>query len=93
MLTRPSIDGAAVAYANYSHADFCAKALPKWRQELVSRFGASAEEAEECDLCMLNVWHPWGHPAFKDPLCLLDASSVSSYEETFFFCLCLMFLE
>ena len=23
-----------------------------------------------------NIWHPFEHPAYRDPLCLLDTSSV-----------------
>lgn len=81
MLTRPTLDGAVMPFSTYTHADFGANAVPMFRQELVSRFGVAEEEAANCDLCLLNVWIPWGNPAFKDPLGLLDASTVRYEDE------------
>lgn len=43
---------------------------------LVQRFGMSEEEVKNSDLMWINFWHPIDRPAFKDPLCLLDASTV-----------------
>lgn len=73
-------EGVWKRFSNYIHADFGATAVPKWREELVDRFGVQKEEAQRCDICMVNVWHPVGRPAFKNPLCLLDFSSLEDYK-------------
>merc|ERR1712216_700706 len=40
------------------------------------RFGVPAEEANSCDLCMLNMWQPRTWPAWTEPLALLDWTSL-----------------
>lgn len=66
------------AYAQYAHSDYGKDCEETMRYLLTERFKIpESEVAEEvCDLCVVNVWHPRDWPAYKWPLCLLDASSV-----------------
>lgn len=43
--------------------------------------GFSEEESNSVDICSVNVWHPRDIPAWKDPLCLLDVSTVDLANE------------
>jgi hypothetical protein len=43
---------------------------------LAARFKVPEQELASSDICMYNVWHPRDRPAYKDPLCLLDCTSV-----------------
>lgn len=64
----------AMAYAGFAHTDAGPGQVAHFRRSLL-RLGVPEEEAESCDLGMFNLWHPYDRPAFKNPLCLLDASS------------------
>jgi len=81
--TRPGYQhgGARAEYARFSHADFGPESPPMWRRLLTERFGVPEGDAQACDLCMLNIWHPWDRPAYRDPLCLLDMTSVNLEKE------------
>lgn len=68
------------AYSRFAHTDVGPDNVPSWRRMLVKR-GVPEEEAETCDLCMFNVWHPVDRPAFRDPLCLLDAQTANLEED------------
>ena len=35
-----------------------------------------AEEARRCGLCTAGLWQPLDHPAYRDPFCLLDATTL-----------------
>ena len=41
----------------------------------------AAAEAETCDIVMGGIWHPIERPAYKDPLCLLDFSSLEGFKD------------
>lgn len=73
------------AYAKFAHSDFGPAFEPIFRRMLTTRFGVPEREAQECGLCALNLWAPFDHPAYKDPLCMLDASSVHMEKETVLF--------
>ena len=40
------------------------------------------EEVESCWTCICNIWFPREHPAYKNPLAMLDASSVDVTEKS-----------
>lgn len=61
-------------YARFSHADAAPGMVETWRQTLAKR-GVPEQVAKTCDICCFNIWHPFDRPAYRDPLCLLDASS------------------
>merc|ERR1711939_531662 len=63
------------AYARFAHTDFGPDYVQTLRESLVRR-GVPKEEAETCRMSVVNVWFPIERPAFKDPLCLLDATTV-----------------
>lgn len=67
------------SYARFAHSDACAESPPLWRLQLMD-FGVLEEEAKTCDILMVNLWHPRDRPAYKDPLCLLDFSSLAPEE-------------
>jgi len=62
--------------SRFAHSDASARSPPIFRNTLVKRFGYSEEEANSVDICSFNIWHPIEYPAYRDPLCLLDSSSV-----------------
>lgn len=66
------------AYARFCHCDAGPDSPDVlWRRILVKRGGLPEEEVRDCDIEMVNVWHPFDHPAYKNPLCLLDATTVN----------------
>ena len=42
---------------------------------LVDKYKFSPAELDSLDIMMVNIWHPFDRPAYKDPLCFLDATS------------------
>lgn len=70
-------------YADVCHTDYGAESPALLREFLVSNFQVPEEEAEGCEMMVANVWFPWDRPAYLDPLCILDASSVRWPEEVF----------
>lgn len=70
-------------YARFAHADASRASPQAWRRMLghvsskAKGLPMSAEELASVDLCMVNIWLPRDRPAYKDPLCLLDVSSVN----------------
>lgn len=63
-------------YGRLAHTDYGPEFEPLFRKMLVERMGLPEEEARSCGLCVVNLWAPIERPAYKDPLCLLDHSSV-----------------
>lgn len=68
------------AYAGFAHSDGCASSIGAFRQALVQS-GVPEAEAATCDILMAGIWHPIDRPAFKNPLCLLDGSTVHTPED------------
>lgn len=70
-------------YAGFSHIDFSGVHVPNWRRLVQHpRYGVPAAVAEEADILALNIWHPYDRPAYKNPLCLVDARSVDMEQDT-----------
>jgi len=63
-----------MSYALFAHSDAGPGVVGGWRRFLVKN-GVPEEEAKSCDVAMFNFWHPFDRPAYKDPLCFLDATS------------------
>jgi len=62
--------------AKFAHCN-ASKDFPlSWRKGLVKNHGCMQEVADHHDIFMVNVWHPRDIPAYKDPLGLLDRSTV-----------------
>ena len=64
------------SYARFAHSDYGPEFEPLLRRLLVTRYGFGEAEARSCGMACLGFWTPIDHPAYKDPLCLLDCSSV-----------------
>lgn len=69
-------------YSGFTHLDFGPNFEPLWRKLLVHRYKVPLEEAESCGLCLVHTWHPIDRPAYQNPLCLLDYSSVDLQTES-----------
>lgn len=63
-------------YVRYAHSDYGPGSPETLRWMLTDHFKVPPEELENTELCVANVWHPLDHPAWNDPLCLLDAASL-----------------
>jgi hypothetical protein len=70
------------AYAGFAHIDFGPGFDERWRKNLVSRYGLSQDEVANLDVATINAWQPFDNPAYKNPLCLLDYSSVDMDQDT-----------
>jgi len=68
-------------YSRFCHSDFGPNSPPMMRRFLIDECGVPEEEVERSDMLMANVWFPKDHPAYRDPFCLLDATSVKWPEE------------
>lgn len=68
-------------YARFVHADYGASSPPTMRQMLKERFKVPEAQLDQLEVCIVNIWHPIDRPAFKDPLCLLDATSIAPGSE------------
>lgn len=79
---KPGAAKGNLAYADFAHIDFGLGFEPLFRRMLVGREGWSEEEAQGCELMVVTLWQPFDHPAYKDPFCLLDCSSVHLEKET-----------
>lgn len=64
------------------HTDYGPAFEEQFRTVLHRRYGLSAEEASTCGLCVANMWVPVDRPAFKDPLVLLDCTTLDVEKET-----------
>lgn len=69
------------SYSRFAHSDAGAESPAMFRLLLQGKFGLKKEDAENCEIMMVNIWHPRDHPAYRDPLCLLDATSLQPGEE------------
>ena len=69
------------SYARFAHSDYGPEFEPLFRRVLTGRYGFSKAEAESCGLCVAGYWAPFDRPAYKDPLCLLDCTSVDLEKE------------
>lgn len=63
------------SYARFAHSDYGPDYEDQFRSVLEHRFGVPPDEASGCGLCLVGFWAPIERPAYRDPLCLLDASS------------------
>jgi len=63
--------------SRFAHSDASARSPMIFRKTLVKKFGFSEDRANAVDICSCNIWHPIEYPAYRDPLCLLDASTVN----------------
>lgn len=63
-------------YAKFAHADSGPISPEVFRGMLVGRFGLPEEEVKNSYVVLVNFWTPFDRPAYKNPLCLLDASTV-----------------
>jgi len=68
-------------FSRFCHSDYGPGSPAMMRRKLVEDFDVPEEEAGSCDLLIANVWLPRDRPAYTDPLCLLDASSMRWPEE------------
>lgn len=78
-LVRTEATGRGVSanrYARHAHSDYGPKFEPLFRRLLVHRYKVPEEEATSCGVCVLNLWTPIDRPAYRDPLCVLDYSSL-----------------
>lgn len=69
-------------YSGFTHLDFGPAFEPLWRKMLIHRYKVPEEEANSCGLCLVHTWHPIDRPAYQNPLCLLDFSTVNVKEES-----------
>lgn len=63
-------------FAQYAHSDYGPESPATMRQMAELRWNVPHEEVESCWTCICNIWFPREHPAYKNPLAMLDASSV-----------------
>lgn len=73
-------NGRVFPYAGFTHADYGPEFEPLFRRMLMHREGLPEAEALGCGLCAANLWVPAGRPAYKNPICLLDGSSLKDWE-------------
>ena len=71
----------SASYARFAHSDYGPEYEPIFRRLLSSRYGLSKDEAENCGICLVGYWAPIERPAYRDPLCLLDSTSVDLEKE------------
>ena len=69
-------DAGTPSYARLAHADYGPEYETMLRETLVHRYKLPAEEARRCGLCTAGLWQPLDHPAYRDPFCLLDATTL-----------------
>lgn len=60
----------------FSHADYGPDYEEQVRTVLATRYGLPEAEARACGLCLVNMWAPVERPAYRNPLALLDGSTV-----------------
>ena len=53
----------------------------QFRVVLEHRYGMSHEYAQECGICLVNLWCPVERPAYKNPLVLMDCSTMKDLEQ------------
>lgn len=69
-------------YSRVAHSDYGPDFEPLFRRALVASCGVPEEEASTCGICVANLWAPIERPAYKDPVCFLDGSTVQVEKET-----------
>lgn len=66
------------AYSLYMHCDFSPDTLAPFAQRVVAESGsANAYPASHWDFAFYNLWRPIGSVAEKDPLVVIDASTIA----------------
>lgn len=65
-----------------AHSDYGPAFEKQFRLLLEKRYKVPQEEAQSCGVCLANLWRPIERPAYKDPLALLDASTIQMQTET-----------
>ena len=64
------------AYARFAHTAYSSHFEPLLRRMLVGREGMSEDAANSCGLCTAGLWSAVEYPAYREPLALLDCTSV-----------------
>jgi len=70
---------ATMSYAGFAHTDAGPGAVKGWRLVL-PELGVPEAEAQNCAVCMMNLWFPRDRPAYQNPLCVLDVASLPSQD-------------
>ncbi len=66
------------AYSLYMHCDFSPNGWTKLARHFIRAAGAQVEYSDEAwDFALYNLWRPVGGPVERDPLVLIDASTVA----------------
>ena len=77
-----AVNDVSEGYATgFAHADYGPENEEQFRTVLEHRYGMSHEEAQSCGICLVNMWCPVERPAYKNPLALMDCSTMKSLEE------------
>ena len=63
------------AFAQFAHTDYSPDFEPLLRRMLVGRHGLSEADATSCGMVAAGLWTPVGHPAYLDPLALLQRAT------------------
>jgi len=67
------------AYSLYMHCDFSPRGWTKLARRMIKAAGATMDYAEpEWDFALYNLWRPIGGAVERDPLVLIDASTVDA---------------
>ena len=65
------------AYARFLHCDYSLDDAHATALRLVQKRGLALEDYESKEFAWYNAWQPFDHDAVKNPLALLDATSLS----------------
>ena len=77
-----AINNVADGYAmGFAHTDYGPENEGQFRVVLEHRYGMSHEYAQECGICLVNLWCPVERPAYKNPLVLMDCSTMKDLEQ------------
>lgn len=77
--------GPSQVYSRLAHSDYGPGFEPLFRKMLAGRYGVPEEEAGNCGILVLGYWAPIEQPAYKDPLVVLDSSSLNLVKDTLLF--------
>lgn len=64
------------AYSLYLHCDFSLNTWQSMSQRIVEKYGAGKYATGEYDFALYNLWRPIHHTVQRNPLTLVDASTV-----------------
>jgi hypothetical protein len=76
------VNNIAERYATgFAHTDYGPENEEQFRTVLEHRYGLPHAEAQSCGVCLVNMWCPVERPAYKNPLALMDCSTMNNLEE------------